>query len=130
MTCSECQRSTGRRSKLKYWIALGVAVLVAGLVAMTEGQKRGGQREQGLHVEVSSDGFFPGSLSLPDGATTVTFRRVDESACAHALVFLDLNVERELPLGQDVAIDVPASAPRRFGFQCGAGPHRGKLLIN
>jgi plastocyanin domain-containing protein len=130
MTCSECQRSTARSSSLKYWIVLGVAVLVAGFVAMNEHGKRAGRQEHGLHVEVSSDGFSPGSLSLPDGAIRVTFRRVDESACAHALVFPDLNVERELPLGQDVSIDVPASAPRRLGFQCGAGPYRGKLLIN
>lgn len=127
MTCSECQRSTGRRSSLRYWAVLGMGVLVAGFVAMNE---RDGSHDQRLHVEVGSDGFSPGSLSLPDGATRVTFRRIDESACAHAIVFPDLNLERELPIGQEVAIDVPASAPRRLGFQCGAGPYRGKLLIN
>jgi len=102
-------------------------VVVAAVVAIAETCVR---QEHALHVEVGSDGFSTGSLSLPEGPTRVTFRRVSESACAHALVFPDLNVERELPLGRDVAIDVPASAPRRLGFQCGAGPYRGKLLIN
>jgi plastocyanin domain-containing protein len=131
MTCSECQRSNGQRPHLKHWIVLGVAVLVTAFVLIAEREKRGKDQDGDLRVDVGSEGFEPGSLRLPDGVlTTVTFRRTSEAACAHALVFPELNVERELPLGQDVTIDVPASAPRRLGFQCGAGPYRGKLLIN
>jgi plastocyanin domain-containing protein len=109
-----------------------VALLAAVVVWSAErGERSGGDHRRGLRVEIGAEGFAPGWLNLPDGkAATVTFRRTSETTCARGLVFPHLNVERELPLGQDVAIDVPASAPRRMGFQCGAGPYRGKLLIN
>jgi plastocyanin domain-containing protein len=130
MSCSECQRANAP-SRLKPWILLALALVVIGIVAIAGREPVQAPSDGQLRVEVSSEGFFPTSLELPEKRpATVIFRRTSEAACAHAVVFPELKLERELPLERDVAVEIPASVSRSLGFQCGAGEHRGKVLVN
>lgn len=117
------------RTRSRRWLgAIAVGLATVGASAwLWHGRAADGP----LRVEVSSDGFSPWSLVLPStGVTRVLFRRTSDEACAHAVVFPALNLERALPLHTDVPVDVPPDFPRRLGFQCGAGKYRGKLIVD
>lgn len=75
-------------------------------------------------------GFTPSSLALRrDGPGRVVFRRTTDDTCATAVVFPALGLERELPLGQDVALELPTGEGRTLTFQCGMGMYRSTVLV-
>jgi plastocyanin domain-containing protein len=78
-------------------------------------------------VAVTDKGFEPSTVSIGTGRRLV-FRRTSENTCATAVVFPDLKIEKELPLNQDVAVDLPASAKGEIGFQCGMGMYKSKVV--
>lgn len=57
-------------------------------------------------------GYHPQQLEIAAGeATTIVFRRDERGACSRELVFPTLGLRRELPTGEAVEIDIPASPP-------------------
>lgn len=78
-------------------------------------------------VEAGADGFQPSRVVLR-GAKQVVFRRTTEDTCATAVVFPELNIEKQLPLNTDVVIDLPASAPAEIGFQCSMAMYKSKIV--
>ncbi len=86
-----------------------------------------------VRVVASEHGFAPASISLPKGGpgskATITFVRTTDKTCATEVVFPDLNVKKELPLNQPVAIEVPTDSARTLTFQCGMGMYKGSLLV-
>ncbi len=54
--------------------------------------------------------------------------RSAEANCASKIVFRDLGIIRDLPLGESVVIDVPPRPPGEFRFACGMGMYRGVIV--
>ncbi len=86
-----------------------------------------------LRVTADNHGFTPPSLNVPAGApgskVTVQFVRTTDETCATEVVFPDLNIKRDLPLNQVVAVDLPGGAPRTLTFQCGMGMFKGQVVV-
>lgn len=75
-------------------------------------------------------GYHPQQLEITAGeATTIVFRREERGACSRELVFPTLGLRRELPTGESVAIDIPASAPGTIPFTCGMNMMRGEIIV-
>jgi hypothetical protein len=81
-------------------------------------------------IDVDRSGFSPARVELAaDRPVTLAFRRSAESNCASSVVIPDLNLRRDLPLGQTTLIALPAQHPAELRFACGMGMYRGALVI-
>ncbi|HZC29932.1 MAG TPA: cupredoxin domain-containing protein [Gaiellaceae bacterium] len=75
-------------------------------------------------------GYTP-DLIVADAGKPIrlTFLRQESGACSERVVLADFHKSAELPEGQRVAIDLPASKPGEYLFQCGMAMLRGKLVV-
>lgn len=75
-------------------------------------------------------GYSP-DLIVADAGTPIrlTFLREETGACSERVVLADFHKSAELPEGQRVSIDLPATKPGEYLFQCGMGMLRGKLVV-
>lgn len=115
--------------------AVGVLV-IAGVAAFFLLPKGGETR-----AVVGSSGFqeamilvkggYKPDLIVADAGTPIrlTFLREESGACSERVVFADFHKSAELPEGQQVTIDLPATKPGEYLFQCGMAMLRGKLVV-
>ncbi|HWL87306.1 MAG TPA: cupredoxin domain-containing protein [Polyangiaceae bacterium] len=81
-------------------------------------------------VEANEKGFIPSAIEVKKGATShLVFTRTSKATCATEVVFPDLGIRKELPLGQAVPIDVPGDRDRTLTFACGMGMFTGKVVV-
>ena len=75
-------------------------------------------------------GYTP-DLIVADAARPIrlTFLRTESSTCSERVVFAEFHKSIELPEGKSVTLDLPGAAPGEYGFQCGMGMLRGKLIV-
>jgi plastocyanin domain-containing protein len=75
-------------------------------------------------------GYTP-DLIVADAGTPIrlTFLREESGACSERVVLADFHKSAELPEGQQVSIDLPATKPGEYLFQCGMAMLRGKLVV-
>lgn len=79
-------------------------------------------------VEVGEHGFQPPRVTVgPDHR--LVFRRTSDATCATAVVFPSLGLHKDLPLGTDVAVELPPSVRGELGFQCGMGMYKSKVVV-
>ena len=83
-----------------------------------------------LRVEAGDDGFSPSTVAVAKGQKlTLEFVRTSKDTCATSVVFPELKIEKELPLTQTVAIEIPTGEARTLAFQCGMGMYKSKVVI-
>jgi len=86
----------------------------------------------GQTVEVLvKDGVYEPALieAVAGKGVSLKFIREDEAACAGQVVFPELGVQKELPLGKPVVIRLVPDQPGDFTFQCQMGMYRGLLHV-
>lgn len=82
-------------------------------------------------VTVDEDGFHPSSITVAKGKPArLVFTRTTDETCAKQVVFPELSLKKDLPLGEKVAIDVPTSEPRKLTFQCGMGMYKSSVVVD
>ena len=118
-------------------LVTAVGVLVIAGVAAFFLLPRGGE----TRAVVGSSGFqeamilvkggYKPDLIVADAGTPIrlTFLREESGACSERVVFADFHKSAELPEGQQVTIDLPATKPGEYLFQCGMAMLRGKLVV-
>lgn len=83
-----------------------------------------------IEVRVGSAGFSPSRITVPAGKPLrLAFLRADAQNCAGTVVFPELGIERSLPPGETVIVEIPASPARELHFACGMKMFRGTLLV-
>lgn len=83
-----------------------------------------------ITIIANDDGFKPSEVKLAKGkASTLVFKRTSDGTCATEVEFPELKLKKDLPLNQEVAIEIPAGEARTLGFQCGMGMYKSKVVI-
>lgn len=83
-----------------------------------------------VKVTAGEKGFEPSSVRLKKGAAaTLVFTRTTDDTCATEVVFPQLNVKKDLPKGQPVAITIPTDKEQTLTFQCGMGMYKSSVVI-
>ena len=82
-----------------------------------------------IEVDVGR-GYTPSEVvDAPGEALRLVFTRTTDEGCGQQLVFPDLHIRRDLPLGEPVAVDVTAPPSGRLAFTCGMGMYRGAVVV-
>lgn len=57
------------------------------------------------------------------------FRRQESASCTENVLFPDFKKSAHLPEGEEVVLELNPEKPGEYGFQCGMGMIRGKLIV-
>lgn len=81
-------------------------------------------------VNVGSGGFDPARIPARAGQPLkLAFFRADAQNCASSVVFPTLGIQRDLPPGATVVVDVTPRKSGSLGFSCGMKMIHGELLV-
>ena len=86
--------------------------------------------EAGARVEISVDaaGYHPAEIvAPPKSKVTLAFTRANEQNCGQKLVIADMKLEKDLPVGESVEIEVEVPESGALGFACGMNMYKGKV---
>jgi plastocyanin domain-containing protein len=118
-------------------LAIAVALPLAACTKATPSQSEAAKPsapvvtgEQPVAIIVNDDGFSPSQVTFKRGGkATLQFRRTSDLTCAKQVVFPELGLTKELPLNQQVDIEVPLDQARTLTFQCGMGMYKSKVVV-
>lgn len=81
-------------------------------------------------VRVNAHGFTPARLELPAGKRVrIAFERDSEPNCGSKVVFPELSLTKDLPLGRTTVIEIETPANGELRFTCGMGMYRGVVVV-
>lgn len=87
---------------------------------------------KGRRVDVTAGaaGFAPKAVTVKKGEpTTLVFTRTTDETCATEVVFPEIKLKKDLPLNQQVAVELPVDTSRTLAFECGMGMFKSKVVI-
>jgi len=90
------------------------------------------QRATSEVIDVLVDGgvYTPARIEVPAGkAVKLRFLRKDPSPCAEKVLFDDLGIAADLPIGQPVELTVTPKAAGEYAFTCQMQMYRGTLVV-
>ena len=83
----------------------------------------------GIRVFINSNGYDPARVIIPERkAASLIFLRTAESNCGGKVVFPDLGISREIPLGGVAVVELPPLPAGEIRFTCGMGMYRGSIM--
>jgi plastocyanin domain-containing protein len=83
-------------------------------------------------IDVLVDGgvYTPARIEVPAGKPVkLRFLRKDPSPCAEKVLFDDLGIAADLPVGQPVELTVTPKAAGEYAFTCQMQMYRGTLVV-
>ncbi len=82
-------------------------------------------------IIVSKNGFTPQTISYKaNNPLKLAFYRADKENCVDGIVFKDLNIKKDLPVGKVVLVDIPTDKKGEFNYSCNDGKLEGSITIN
>lgn len=86
---------------------------------------------QRVTVTVTGSGYEPGSISARAGLpVTLVFKRTTDEGCGQQLVFPGRDIRRDLPLNQEVEVQLTPRENETIAFTCGMGMYRGSVVAS
>ena len=86
---------------------------------------------QRVTVTVTGSGYEPSSISARAGQPlTLIFKRTTDQGCGQRLVFPDRDIRRDLPLNQEVEVELTPRENETIAFTCGMGMYRGSVVAS
>jgi plastocyanin domain-containing protein len=77
-----------------------------------------------------TDHYEPSEVSAAASQPVrLVFTRTSDDGCGQQLVFPDLDIRRDLPLDEAVAVDLTMPASGRVSFTCGMGMYEGAVVV-
>ncbi len=122
----------------KVWLQVqwgGAVLTFPWVVEVREGKRAGPNRprsipEDALEVTVSAAGFTPARIEIPAGKeATLAFRRTDAQNCGGKVVFPELGITKELPVGETVLVPLGRQSAKVLHFGCGMGMYKGSIMV-
>ena len=84
-----------------------------------------------IDVLVDNGVYTPAHIEAVQGRPlTLRFVRKDASPCAEKVIFADLGIAVDLPLGQALKVNIPTEHAGSFDFTCQMQMYRGKLTVS
>ena len=82
-----------------------------------------------IDVTVEGGVYAPARIEVAAGQpVTLRFLRKDPSPCAEKVLFDDLGVSADLPIGQPVEVTITPTAAGEYAFTCQMQMYRGTLV--
>lgn len=82
-----------------------------------------------VEIQVKDGTYQPAVVEVQAGRhVSLSFTRQDPTPCAEKIVFPDLDIVADLPLGRARSIQIPALEPGAYEFTCQMGMYRGRLI--
>ncbi len=83
-----------------------------------------------IEVRVRDGVYDPALIEAKAGkGISLKFIREDETACASQVLFPELGIQKELPLGRPVVIRIVPEQAGEYAYQCQMGMYRGVLRV-
>ncbi len=83
-----------------------------------------------VEIHVRDGVYEPALIQATAGkGISLKFIREDDAACAAQVLFPELGIQKELPLGRPVVVRIVPEQPGDYGFQCQMGMYRGVLRV-
>lgn len=102
--------------------ALAALVVVAGCAGS------GGPKE--IHVKATGDGFVPDKVAFKQGQPAVlVIKRTEEATCATEAIFVETGLKYDLPLNEEVRINIPTDQAATFHYACGMNMYKGEVAV-
>ncbi|MFW6049568.1 MAG: cupredoxin domain-containing protein [Myxococcota bacterium] len=84
-----------------------------------------------VHIEVKDSGYEPSSVEAEAGQPlTLAFERVTERGCGEKVVIPSFGIERDLPVGEKVEVELTPEESGELAFTCGMNMLKGKIVVN
>ncbi len=81
-------------------------------------------------VNITMVGFDPEVIEAKVGQPLkLAFYRPNEANCAREVVFPDLGIQKELPPGETVVVDITPTKTGPLVFECGMKMLKGQLIV-
>jgi plastocyanin domain-containing protein len=85
---------------------------------------------QEIQLAVTDAGFEPAEVAVAkDRPIRLTVTRKTDQTCAREIVFKEIDLKKDLPLGQAVTIDLPARPEGTLHYACGMDMIKGSLVV-
>jgi plastocyanin domain-containing protein len=82
-----------------------------------------------IKVTVDAAGYHPSEAKAKAGKPVrLEFTRTTDEGCGQQLVFPALDIKKDLPLNQPVAVDVTMPESGKLAFACGMDMYRGSVV--
>lgn len=89
------------------------------------------QERQRVQVKVTGSGYEPGTIRARAGEPlTLVFTRTTDEGCADKVVFPNHGIRRDLPLNQEVEVELTAPDNETIAFTCGMGMLKGSIVAS
>ena len=87
--------------------------------------------EAGRRIEIIVEGgYSPDKIITEKGQeTTLIFNRKDSSDCLEEVVIPKFKIRKFLPLGEKTEVKITPEKTGEFGFECGMGMFKGKIIV-
>lgn len=83
-----------------------------------------------MEVEVGATGYTPPSVNAVAGEPlALVFRRTTDDGCGDELLFPDRDIRRDLPLNEDVIVELTPKYGEAIRFTCGMDMYRGSIVV-
>jgi len=84
-----------------------------------------------IKITVGASGYEPSRIAAKQGQPVkLAFIRTDAGNCGGTVVFPNLNLRQQLPVGETVVIEVTPQAVGELPFTCGMGMLKGTIVVN
>lgn len=96
------------------------SIIFVGLIMLNAQCSLAHGSKQAIAVSVTDKGFEPSEIKVKPGShVTLNVTRKTESTCATNIVIKEKKIKKELPMNQEVAVDVGVVKKGKITFACG-----------
>ena len=115
------------------WYVNGAGGLVILLIVwwfwLSKPRARAATGTEPIDIVVADGVYTPARIEVVAGQPVqLRFLRKDPRPCAEMVLFTDLDVAAELPVGEPKIVTVTAPKPGEYGFTCEMQMYRGQIV--